>query len=193
MKKIFKNPIFMYILGFVTAIGITSVLAYSIFAPDVGYTPKDGTWKNQDGEVIDDVQSAIDELREMKYGYINLEFVDVVKGGKNETSSASAFSVSKELEKGKYLVTIVRSTANSNATSDLTNTESGAVGTLSGYDNLEHLVYTRYGKYQRSSSNYPNQYVSMHKVIMNDTGTLKFQFESNIASTNLQMIIFRIK
>ena len=193
MQKLFKNPIFTYILGFVTAVGITSVLAYSFLAQDVGYIPKEGTWKNQEGEEINDVKAAIDELREMKYGYINLEFVDVVKGGKNETSSASAVSVSKELEKGKYLVMIVRSTANSNATSDLTNTQSGAVGTFSGYDKLELLVYTRYGKYQRTSSNYPNQYVSMHKVIMDETKTLKFQFESNIASTNLQMIIFRIK
>ena len=56
MKKIIKNPIFTFILGAIIFSGIISVAAYNIFANDIGYTPKDKTWK------VDNVKDAIDEL-----------------------------------------------------------------------------------------------------------------------------------
>ena len=87
MKRIFKNPIFMYILGFVTAIGITLVLAYSYLAQDVGFTPKETSWKQNDGSAITNVKEAIDDLKEefkmvedelggkhVESGYINISF-----------------------------------------------------------------------------------------------------------------------
>ena len=51
-------------------------------------------------------------------------------------------TVSKELNQGKYLVTIVRSSANSNATANTTNADEGYIGNISGYDSIEHLIYT---------------------------------------------------
>ena len=63
MKKVFKNPIFTYILGFVTALSITSVLAYSTIADDVGYTPTDDTWD------VEDVSAALDDLYEKNHRY----------------------------------------------------------------------------------------------------------------------------
>ena len=62
MKKIIKNPIFTFILGAVIFGGIVGVSAYTIFANDIGYTPKDSTWKKSNGEDITNVKDAIDEL-----------------------------------------------------------------------------------------------------------------------------------
>ena len=57
MKKIFKKSnIFSFLLGTIIFTGITSVAAYTIFANDIGYTPKDTTWK------VDNVKDAIDDL-----------------------------------------------------------------------------------------------------------------------------------
>ena len=64
MKKIFKNPIFTFILGAVLFSGITAVSAYTILANDIGYTPKDSTWKKSNGEDITNVGEAIDGLYE---------------------------------------------------------------------------------------------------------------------------------
>ena len=62
MKKIFKSRILCFMLGVVSTIGITSVLAYSILANNVGYTPIDETWKKIDGDNIENTQDAIDRL-----------------------------------------------------------------------------------------------------------------------------------
>ncbi|MBR1416349.1 MAG: hypothetical protein IJ572_00835 [Bacilli bacterium] len=58
MQKLIKNPIFMFMLGVVISIGITSVFAYSLLAPNVGYTPKDEEWD------VSDVKEALDDLQE---------------------------------------------------------------------------------------------------------------------------------
>lgn len=62
MKKIFKSRIFAFILGTLIFSGITVVSAYTILANDIGYTPKDTTWKKSNGEDITNVKDAIDEL-----------------------------------------------------------------------------------------------------------------------------------
>ena len=57
MKKIFKKSnIFAFILGALIFGSIGVVSAYTIFANDIGYTPKDTTWE------VDNVKDAIDEL-----------------------------------------------------------------------------------------------------------------------------------
>ena len=62
MKKIFKSRIFIFILGAILFGGIGVVSAYSILASDIGFTPKDSTWKKSNGEDITNVKDAIDEL-----------------------------------------------------------------------------------------------------------------------------------
>ena len=81
MKKIIKNPIFTFILGSLIFGGIVGVSAYTIFANDIGYTPKDSTWKKSDGTNIENVGDAIDELyskanniNHMESGEINISF-----------------------------------------------------------------------------------------------------------------------
>ena len=62
MKKAFKSRIFAFVLGAIIFSGITAVSAYTILANDIGYTPKDSTWKKSNGEDITNVKDAIDEL-----------------------------------------------------------------------------------------------------------------------------------
>ena len=62
MSKIIKSRIFTFVLGAVIFSGITGVAAYSMFAKDIKYTPSDTTWKKSNGEDINNVSDAIDEL-----------------------------------------------------------------------------------------------------------------------------------
>ena len=87
MKKIIKNPIFTFILGALIFGGIVGVSAYTIFANDIGYTPKDSTWKKSNGEDITNVKDAIDELYSKANTSKNLE-----RGSINVTFNSSNWS-----------------------------------------------------------------------------------------------------
>ena len=58
MKKIFKNPIFMFILGIVLTSGI-AVTASQLFATSVKYEP---SWTKSNGDSITNVSEAIDDV-----------------------------------------------------------------------------------------------------------------------------------
>ena len=73
MQKLFKSKIFIFILGFVSAVGITSVFAYSLIANDVGFTPLDTHWE------VDNVKDALDDLRSKKN---NLQYYLYLDGAK---------------------------------------------------------------------------------------------------------------
>ena len=103
MKKIIKNPIFTFILGAVIFGGIVGVSAYTIFANDIGYTPKDTTWKKSNGEDITNVKDAIDEL----YEHTKLNFNEISSVYYNGDRIVK--SLSTKLNKGKYIVSIVKS------------------------------------------------------------------------------------
>ena len=62
MKKIFKNNLFSFILTAAIFLGIGAVFAFDYYAQNVGYTPRDDSWKKESGEDIDDVKDALDEL-----------------------------------------------------------------------------------------------------------------------------------
>ena len=57
MKKIFKKSnILSFVLGAIIFSGITSVAAYTLFANDIGFNPRDNNWH------VDNVKDAIDDL-----------------------------------------------------------------------------------------------------------------------------------
>ena len=103
MKKVLKNPIFTFILGFVIAVGMTTVFAYSYFAPDVGYTPRDNTWN------VDNVKSAIDDLRSRTYISLNSSVGWTYYNGPGYKDGAGAAeNVISSLEIGKeYILNIL--------------------------------------------------------------------------------------
>ncbi|MBR1416556.1 MAG: hypothetical protein IJ572_01920 [Bacilli bacterium] len=62
MKKFLKSRLFAFMLGGILFTSITSVVAFSLYANDVGYTPLDTTWKKFNDEEITNVKDALDEL-----------------------------------------------------------------------------------------------------------------------------------
>ena len=69
MKKALKNPLFTFFLGAILFCGI-SVLAYSILAPDVGFSPSDEEWD------VDNVKDALDDLRNSVGSFSNISDED---------------------------------------------------------------------------------------------------------------------
>lgn len=61
MKKVIKNPIFIFILSTIIFTGI-GVIAANYAANTIDFTPKDTTWKKQDGSDIKTVKDALDDL-----------------------------------------------------------------------------------------------------------------------------------
>ena len=93
MKKIFrKSNIFSFLLGAILFGGIGVVSAYTILANNIGYTPKDTTWKKTNGEDITNVKDAIDDL----YDKTNNKF-DLLWINNNKTTGISAFDVNVNL------------------------------------------------------------------------------------------------
>ena len=91
-----------YIMGILTGLAIAGgigVLAYTINAKQIGYTPKDSTWK------VDNVESAINYL---KSNSVTLNFgeAEYLKYQGNRIASKS---INKELSNGKYLAFITDS------------------------------------------------------------------------------------
>ena len=67
MKRILKKSnIFSFLLGAVI-FGSIGVAASTIFANDIGYTPKDTTWE------VDNVKDAIDDLYKVSKDYVKLD------------------------------------------------------------------------------------------------------------------------
>ena len=79
MKKILKNPIFTFILGVILTVGITSVFAFSFLAQDVGFTPTDTSWKNDDETNIENVSDALDSLYKINNGYTDKELKKILQ------------------------------------------------------------------------------------------------------------------
>ena len=62
MRKFFDSKLTYYLFGFISAIGIVSVFAYSYFAQDIGFTPTDSEWKNSNGTDLGNVSNALENL-----------------------------------------------------------------------------------------------------------------------------------
>lgn len=92
MKKIFKSRIFAFVLGAILFGGIGVVSAYTILANNIGYTPKDTTWKKTNGEDITNVKDAIDDLYDKTNNKSDLLWIN-----NNKTTGISAFDVNVNL------------------------------------------------------------------------------------------------
>ena len=78
MKKIMKNPIFIFILSAIIFSSMGVVIAATILAKDVSYTPNNANWK------VDNVGDAIDELYSNTGLITRLEsFTDILKERRN--------------------------------------------------------------------------------------------------------------
>ena len=120
MKKIIKNPIFTFVLCALIFGGIVGVSAYTIFANDIGYTPKDITWKKSNGEDITNVKDAIDELYNKSSDYnlklsgleeLNLDNITLVENKEIKLLNSQSGTVTYDnLNSGNYLLYTFRTT-----------------------------------------------------------------------------------
>ena len=62
MKRIIKNNLLGFILGIIVTTALTVSASILYQASEIGYTPKDNTWKKSNGDKIETIEDAIDEL-----------------------------------------------------------------------------------------------------------------------------------
>ena len=93
----------MFILGATIFGFIGAALAYTLLANEVGYTPKDSTWKKEDNTDIENVQEAIDELYDKWYKYYNLD-LSIKNDYKIFHAQPYSDTLSLQLDAGKYIV-----------------------------------------------------------------------------------------
>ena len=94
MKEFIKSRIFTFILGAILFGSVGVVLAYTLFAQDIGFTPIDNTWE------VNNVKSALDDLYNLKlteYGYLSKIW---------NSSSSSINYTYNVVENGTYLAGI---------------------------------------------------------------------------------------
>ena len=135
MKKIFKSRVFAFVLGALLFGSIGVVSAYTILANDVGYTPKDTTWKKSNGEDITNVKDAIDEL------YIKKQLSSVSLAGKESITgnTTMTYTFQEDIELG---LVIVSASNNINDTSYYIATiQSLSSGNYSSLDNSTSSFY----------------------------------------------------
>lgn len=87
--RILKSRIFAFILGGVIFSTI-GVFAYAYNAGQITYTPKDTTWKKQDGTNITNVKDAIDELNRKA---VNLSSSQISSFSFKSTESVQNFNL----------------------------------------------------------------------------------------------------
>ena len=94
MKKIIKNNFIPFIFGALIFSGMASVLAYSLLANNIGFTPLDSTWKKVDGTAIENVEEALNELykRDKLYGTYN-KSIKPMSSNTSSDGTASSNSV----------------------------------------------------------------------------------------------------
>ena len=159
---------------------ITAYATYKYLAKDITYTKEDGT------EI--DLEKSLNEL----YSLYNKEFkyIDRVVAAKNETSSYQSISNSKELEKGKYFIIIVRSNRNDSGAGNYTK-ETNPYGTLTGCDEAEFLFLSRYGE-GNDGKGYSNQTTMFYNCTLNEKKVVTFTSKKTDDDTNQVMFIFQI-
>jgi len=178
-----KNKIKITVILIITIIITSSITAYATYnylAKDIKYTKADGTETN--------LENSLNEL----YSLYNKEFkyIDRVVATKNETSSYQSISNSKELEKGKYFIIIVRSNRNDSGAGNYTK-ETNPYGTLTGGDEAEFLFLSRYGE-GNDGKGYSNQTTMFYNCTLNEKKVVTFTSEATDDDTNQVMFIFQI-
>lgn len=179
-----KNKLKIILVIVITAIlvgGISGYATYNYLAKDIKYTKADGTETN--------LENSLNEL----YSLYNKEFkyIDRVVAAKNETSSYQSISNSKELEKGKYFIIIVRSNRNDSGAGNYYTKETNPYGTLTGCDNAEFLFLSRYGG-GYDGKGYSNQTTMFYNCTLNEKKVVTFTSEKTDDDTNQVMFIFQI-
>ena len=128
MKKIFrKSNIFSFLLGAVIFSGITGVTAYTILASDVGFTPKNNSWK------VDNLSDAIDDL----YAKAKPTYTGTTTF--TPTTSNQVIATGNKILTSDITINAIPSTYK-NLTTTTTATANDLLSGKTAYDNLGNLI-----------------------------------------------------
>ena len=102
MKKLFKNPIFTFILGAIaaTTISVGATALYS--SSEIGFTPTDSEWH------VNNLEDAINDLSTNRGNFTGTLSSSPIYETSQGTPTTER-TISKELSKGKYLVVSTKS------------------------------------------------------------------------------------
>lgn len=160
MKKFIKNNIKTFMTILITTIIVGSVSVYAAsqyFAKDISFTPTNENFKKENGEPIDNVEDAINELyeRENKFFFDSSNMITNVAYYKGNRLNGQ--KVSLILTKGKYLVFVANDHSLGNNTNYTTNGEynkntlslsNGKCELIKGYNSTATATnYTASNKY----------------------------------------------
>ena len=95
MNKIFKSRIFSFVLGAIIFGGIGVTSAYTLFANNIGFTPRDTTWE------VDNTKKALDDLYDKQTRIVSL--------WKNDNPNANFDAQTINLNLSNYDYIIIRS------------------------------------------------------------------------------------
>ena len=155
MKKIFrKSNIFSFLLGAVIFSGITGVTAYTILASDVGFTPKNNSWK------VDNLSDAIDDL----YAKAKPTYTGTTTF--TPTTSNQVIATGNKILTSDITINAIPSTYK-NLTTTTTATANDLLSGKTAYDNLGNLI----------TGNYNN---NITFTLLNEIGTEQFQLSETL-------------
>lgn len=103
MKRFIKNNLKVFVTIIITTIIVGSVSVYAAsqyFAKDISFTPTNENFKKENGEPIDNVEDALNELYNMNYSF------NEYKKGNNTGTLITNRKTTIEIEKGKYIMAI---------------------------------------------------------------------------------------
>lgn len=181
MKRVFKNPIIMFILGALTFGGMGTIFAYSIISSNVGFTPKDTSWN------VDNAEDALNYLynNSLKFEVDNKYFASYYG-----TESATK-TISKKVPKGKYIVSSSDSIGTTWSSSNFSK-ESDAI-TLQCDKNCKITKIDEHNTLA-SGKGYCDSYHAIYKVdvIQNDTTITQKTAWTENNNTNRQTMSMQI-
>lgn len=183
--KLFKNRIFIFILGGVFFGSITGVVAYGMAADNVSYTPKDNNWN------VENVDQALNDL------YTNR--INQNSFGTTRYATSAGDLISKRtstlsnVSKGKYMV-VVTTTYNWTTYASSWPIESGTLSSgnlscnssncqisfLGGYFNTLRPTGMDHGYYSQYASHVRTYYVEIKE---NNDSLSSYISDGNIEST----------
>lgn len=179
LKNKFKI-ILVIVISIIFASGLSVYATYNYLAKDIKYTKIDGTETN--------VESSLNELYSL---YNNeIKYIDRIVASKKETSNAISISNSKELEKGKYFIIIVRSSRNDKTAGNYVD-KTNSYGTLTGCDESNYLLFSRYGN-GYDGKGCSNQNIMIYNCTLDEKKIITFTSEKTTDDMNQVMLIFQI-
>ena len=148
--------------------------------------------QNAENATLGDYENTINEILNgaTRENATKINYIDKIVATKNETSNYQSVSNSKELEKGKYFITIVQTSRNDNGAGNYTGT-TNSWGTLTGCDDCNLLLFSRYGS-GHDGRGYANQTTLFYICTLNNTETITFTSQKTDDDINQTMFIFQI-